>query len=53
MLPEGTAHWEQTDYGHPGRFNPWDRREIDTRLQPMAAQLLQAAEAVGAVAGRG
>ncbi len=53
MLPEGTAHWEQTDYGHPGRFNPWDRREIDTRLQPMAAQLLEAAEAVGAVAGRG
>ncbi len=38
-LPQGTARWEQTDYGHPGRFNPWDPRGIDARLQPKTAQL--------------
>lgn len=28
------AQFEQTDYGHPGRFNDWDPRGIDSRLQP-------------------
>jgi hypothetical protein len=48
-LPEGKAHWEQTDYGHPGRFNDWDPRGIDARLQPKTAQLRAAAEAIGAL----
>lgn len=33
------ARFEQTDYGHPGRFNPWDARGIDARLQPRTEQL--------------
>jgi len=48
-LPEGKATWEQTDYGHPGRLNPWDPRGIDTRLQPKTGQLRAAAEAIGAL----
>ena len=48
-LPEGSASWEQTDYGHPGRLNPWEPRQIDSRLQPKTAQLRAAAEAIGAL----
>ena len=32
-LPQGAARWEQSDYGHPGRFNPWDPRGIDAALR--------------------
>ena len=46
-LPLGKAMLEQTDYGHPGRLNPWEPRNIDARLQPKTAQLLAAAEAIG------
>ena len=46
-LPEGSAEWEQSDYGHPGRFNPWDPRGVPPRLQPRTADLKRAAEAVG------
>ena len=45
-LPSGKAALEQTDYGHPGRFNPWDPRGIDGRLQARTAALLAAAEAI-------
>ncbi len=38
-LPKGTARFEQTDYGHPGRFNDWDPRGIDTALQPRTNEL--------------
>jgi hypothetical protein len=48
-LPEGTARWEQTDYGHPGRFNPWDPRGIDIRLQAKTEKLRAAAEALSAL----
>lgn len=48
-LALGKATFEQTDYGHPGRFNPWDARGIDAKLQPKTAQLAAAAEAIGAV----
>ena len=48
-LPEGQSQWEQTDYGHPDRFNPWDPRGIDTRLQAKTAQLKSAAEAFEAL----
>jgi len=50
-LPQGTARWEQTDYGHPGRFNPWDPRGIDARLQPKAAQLQALADEIVALLG--
>ncbi|MGB2695961.1 MAG: hypothetical protein WBD55_12365 [Dehalococcoidia bacterium] len=50
-LADGRAQWEQTDYGHPGRFNPWDPRGIDAKLQPKTARLRAAAEAIGALLG--
>jgi hypothetical protein len=48
-LPAGNATCEQTDYGHPGRFNPWEQRHIDAKLQPKTPQVLAAAEAIGAL----
>jgi len=48
-LPRGTARLEQTDYGHPGRFNPWEQRHIDPKLQSKKPDLLAAAEAIGAL----
>ena len=48
-LPQGKARWEQTDYGHPGRFNPWDPRGIDAKLQAKTPQLRAVAEALGAL----
>lgn len=45
----GSARFEQTDYGHPGKLNDWDPRGIDSRLQPRTAQLKALAEAVGAL----
>lgn len=50
-LPQGSARWEQTDYGHPGRFNPWDSRGIDAALQPRAARLQAVADALAALLG--
>jgi len=50
-LPQGKAVWEQTDYGHPGRLNPWEPRQIDTRLQPRTEALRAAAEAIGGLVG--
>ena len=49
VLPEGEAHWEQTDYGHPGRINPWEPRGIDAALQPKTAKLRAVAEAFEAL----
>lgn len=34
-----TATYEQTDYGHPGRFNPAEPRGIDAPLQGRAPEL--------------
>ena len=45
----GSATFEQTDYGHPGKFNPWDPRGIASPLQPKTVQLLALAEAAGAL----
>jgi hypothetical protein len=47
VLPEGSATWEQTDYGHPGRMNAWEPRHIDARLQAKVDRLRMAALAVG------
>ena len=50
-LSRGDAHWDQTDYGHPGHLNPWEPRGIDVALQARTAQLRTAAEALGALLG--
>ena len=48
-LPQGTTEFEQTDYGHPGRFNPWEPRRIDAKLQPRTVELQALAEAITAL----
>ncbi len=48
-LPDGSSRWEQSDYGHPGRFGDWEPRGVDARLQPRTAALKAAAEALGAL----
>ena len=35
----GKATFEQTDYGHPGRFNPWEPRGIDSPLVSKVREL--------------
>lgn len=40
------AQAEQTDYGHPGRFNAWEPRGIDTRLQARTNELRAVCEAL-------
>jgi hypothetical protein len=45
----GTARFEQTDYGHPGRLNPWEPREVPVPLVGKTPQLLALAEAAGAL----
>ena len=49
--PQGKATFEQTDYGHPGRLNPWEPRGVASPLTPQLAQLIAVAEAVGALHG--
>ena len=44
--PQGRATLEQTDYGHPGKMNPWEQRGIASALQPKLSQLRAVAEAV-------
>ncbi len=48
-LPQGTAEVDQTDYGHPGRFNPCHARRIPTALQPSTNKIVAAAEALAAL----
>lgn len=48
-LPEGTAEVDQTDYGHPGRFNPCHAKRIPSALQPKTNQVVAAAEALAAL----
>ena len=48
-LPAGKATLEQTDYGHPGRFNPWEPRGIDSKLRPQMAALVAVGEAIDAL----
>jgi hypothetical protein len=43
----GSATFEQTDYGHPGKLNPWDPRGIDAKLQAQANDLRTLCEALG------
>ncbi len=48
-FPQGTVEVDQTDYGHPGRFNPCHLRRIPLALQPRTGQILAAAEALAKV----
>lgn len=45
-LPKGAARFEQTDYGHPNRFNAWEARGIDTSLQPRTNELRAVCDAI-------
>ena len=47
--PDGGATFEQTDYGHPGRLNPWEPRGIDNKLLPRLRDLVAVVEAIGAL----
>jgi len=47
--PQGTAVLEQTDYGHPGRLNPWEPRGVASPLTSKLAQLTAVAESVAAL----
>ena len=49
--PQGTAAFEQTDYGHPGRLNPWEPRGVASPLTSRLAELSGVPEALGALAG--
>ncbi|HEY8691643.1 MAG TPA: hypothetical protein VIR57_02780 [Chloroflexota bacterium] len=48
-LPGGKAVVDQTDYGHPGKFNPCHAKTIPTPLQPKTLQLVAAAESLAAL----
>ena len=45
-LTKGVARFEQTDYGHPGRFNAWEPRGIDTALQARTNELRAVCDAI-------
>jgi hypothetical protein len=47
--PQGKAVFEQTDYGHPGRLNPWEPRGVATALTSKLAQLVAVADSVTAL----
>lgn len=47
--PLGEATFEQTDYGHPGRFNDWDPRGIATKLQPRTGDLRRICAGLGSL----
>ena len=47
----GSAAFEQTDYGHPGRLNPWEPRGVAPGLTGKLAQLRAVAESLAAVEG--
>jgi len=46
---QGSAVFEQTDYGHPGRLNPWESRGIASLLLPKLAELRAAVAAAAAL----
>ena len=49
--PGGRAAFEQTDYGHPGRLNPWEPRGVAVSLVPRLDQLKSIAESMGRLYG--
>ncbi len=49
QFPQGTAEVDQTDYGHPGRFNPCHAKNIALALQPITGKIVSAAESLAAL----
>jgi hypothetical protein len=49
QTPRGDAAFEQTDYGHPGRLNPWETRGVASTLLPRLTELRTLAESLGAL----
>lgn len=47
--PQGKATFEQTDYGHPGKLNPWEPRGVATPLASKLGQLTALADAVAGI----
>ncbi|HEU0073051.1 MAG TPA: hypothetical protein VFS30_03500 [Dehalococcoidia bacterium] len=47
--PRGSTAFEQTDYGHPGRLNPWEPRGVASGLTAKLSQLQAVAEALAAL----
>lgn len=45
----GDATFEQTDYGHAGRFNPWEPRGIASPLQARTDDLRAVCAAISAL----
>lgn len=50
-LPQGVAEIDQSDYGHPERFNPCHPRQVPPALQPRTAQLVAVAEELARLLG--
>jgi hypothetical protein len=46
---QGAAAFEQSDYGHPGRLNPWEPRGVAPALVAKLPLLRAAAEALAAL----
>lgn len=44
--PRGQAVFEQTDYGHPGRLNPWEPRGVAPGLTGQLSRLMGIAESL-------
>jgi hypothetical protein len=49
--PKGEARFEQTDYGHPGRFNNWEPRGIAPALQARTYELEAICQRLGSLLG--
>jgi hypothetical protein len=49
--PKGEARFEQTDYGHPGRFNNWEPRGIAPSLQARTYELEAICQRIGTLLG--
>jgi hypothetical protein len=47
--PRGRASFEQTDYGHPGRLNPWEPRGVASPLLPRLDELKGMAAALASL----
>ena len=48
-LSAGTAEVDQTDYGHPGKFNPCHATKVPTPRQSKTPPLVAAAESLAAL----
>lgn len=52
QIGKSEALFEQTDYGHPGRFNAWEPRGVDGELQPRTQELRDVCAALASLLGQ-